>query len=200
MIEKNYLLYQSMTKRLKRVCVFLSLVLLIGPGCGWFHRSVQADHLSSSPDSSSSIQVISEDRLQRGGRLFIVPFKAGEGVEASEELEKISLMIVKGIGETLKLRSDRWEILSSERSAEAEIILRGHLTQFKKPSRLKKWIFREKNIVLGIEGRLTDPIDGQIILRFTYQKTAPQQNEDILSLDLKIGEEIGELILLKGKD
>ena len=53
------------------------------------------------PVGSVTGTVLDKDLLVQGGDIALVPFKAGPQAEATDELDRLSLMIIKGIKESL---------------------------------------------------------------------------------------------------
>lgn len=125
-----------------------------------------------------------------------MPFSAGPDVEASEDLQKISFMIVKGIVETFKEEKTDFQILEAADAKKANVVIRGHITQ-----RLKKAGFIKKSaMTLSAEGKLIDQKTGDYVLFFEAKKKAESSMEDERSLAEAIGREIGKFIITNYRD
>jgi len=140
-------------------------------------------------------KILDADRLRQGGKLVIVPFKAGAGVEANNDLDKISLMIVKGAAQAFKNQSPHFEILLSDNAQDADFVIEGHVTGIKKRSKMKKWMPGRHWRSVSVEGKMIDQTTGDTILIFKDKKETRKETEDHLQLGLGIGEDVGRFIL-----
>ena len=172
--------------------LFVSLIFL--PGCGWLN-SKQA---VVPPDVQflKVGKVIDAKRLRQGGKLLIVSFSAGAGVEATDQLDRVALMIVKGLADILKENSSPFEILDSNNAREAEIVMSGHVTAFsaKADSNLL-FLNGMKIYCLAVEGKIIDPASGEKILIFSDSKESRQKDEEAKDLGYRMGRDIGSFIL-----
>ena len=139
-------------------------------------------------------QIIDVPRLQQGTNIAIIPFKAGVGVEANEELDKIALMIVKGVADVFADdQESRFNILTAENSQEADFIIQGHITGVKGPSRVSRWILFKGQKTLDVDGKMVDAQTGETIAVFA-DKTETKE-ADYKELGYRIGKNIGLFIV-----
>lgn|SRR3989338_6819558 len=68
-------------------------------------------------------KVIQPDRLQKGGYLWIVPFSAGIAVEASDEVDRLAMMIIRGLTETFEQYQSNFKIIFNEDNQRGDFIL-----------------------------------------------------------------------------
>ncbi len=182
------------------MCVVFVLCGLAG--CAWFKGAGSAKTAQEqSAGTHRGIffirdgKVLDAQRVRAGGKLLIVPFTAGVGVEADVLLDKIALMIVKGMTEVLKDKAARFEVLVSENAQEADFVIRGHVTEMNKASRIRRWIPGNREISLEIEGEMTDAGNRETLLVFTHGIKARSDQEDYQQLGYRIGKDIGQFLL-----
>jgi len=144
-------------------------------------------------------QIINPQKLKEGGSLFIVPFKAGINVESNPELDKIALMIVSGISEILRDQNQNIELLDAGNAHNARFIMTGYVTELKKPSKMKKWVLRSKNITLSVKGKMVDNNSGDTVLIFTDNNNSSKAGLDHKKLGLAIGQDIGRFVTYGAK-
>ena len=89
-------------------------------------------------------RIVDVQRLQRKQSIAIVPFKAGVGVVASEESDKIALTIVKGISDAFAYdrsgKHKHFNILTAESSQKADLLIQGYITDMKSSSKISRWV------------------------------------------------------------
>ena len=133
--------------------------------------------------------------LRKGARVLIVPFKAGAGVPANENSDRIALMIVKGIADAFTESGSTLQVLGAENAHEADFVMTGHITEIAMPSKFDRWLFKTPRNAVGVEGRLTGAASKEIVLVFTdrIQEHSRKKNHDQLGYD--VGKDIGRFIL-----
>lgn len=179
----------------------LILLLCFCAGCAWIQGKEKsagipvADREALPTDFVAQGKVVNSQALGQGGRLLIVPFKAGAGVEANEELSRAALMIVKGVADVLQEKDSSFEILSGGNASTADFILQGHVIRQKTPSRLGRWILRDRKIRMEVEGRLFNARSRETVLLFTHLREGVTAGGDAKELGYAIGEDLGRFIL-----
>ena len=139
-------------------------------------------------------KIIQKDRLAEGGRLLIVPFNAGEGAAASDELDRLSLLIVKGISSVLGDGQSSFFLVFAGEADTADRLIQGHVVRMGTEG---GWIFWKRKKFIGVEGQLIDRTDHRVILEFSHYRETVQKDQPLDSLALLIGEVIGRF--LKGE-
>lgn len=181
-----------MYTRRKGLCGLLLLCLTAG--CVWVAPKDTAG-MKTHPLPQGQ-KILNAERLQKGGRMVVVPFRAGVGVEATDELDKIALMIVKGVADLLKKEGAHFEVMTGENADQADFLIQGHITHRAGASGLRRWILRSKTIELGIEAKMMDIATQQTILVFTQRKETTKKARDYRELGYEIGEDLGRFILI----
>lgn len=189
---------------------FISLILFVG--CAhvpFFGQSTLSSTVTESDSHRKQTlksghfegkrRIVDAQRLQQGQNLAIIPFKAGVGVEANEELDRVALMIVKGISDVFTDnrggKDDYFNILTAENSQKADLIIRGHITAIRRLSRVSRWALMKKEKSLDVDGKMTDARTGETVLIFADRAKTKKKTEDYKQLGYRIGKKIGRFIL-----
>ena len=186
----------SLVKR--NFCLIFIFVMLSLSGCSWFHhRSTISSASSEFNPYVKTGKIVDAQRLKAGGRVVIVPFKAGADVEADQELDKISLMIVKGFTDIVNSSGKQIKVDLDQELSKADFIVEGHITGFVKPSTLKRWMPMKSKLTLSVKGKMMDINSGKTLALFTDIQNSNSQNKDIRQLGLIIGQNIARFLLSK---
>ena len=140
-------------------------------------------------------KLLDVETLRRGGKIFIVPFKAGVNVTSDDELDKIALMMVKGIAEALMEKGATFDILGPDRALEADLIVTGYVTDLGRPSRFSRWMFKKPRVSLQVEGRIIQAASQKNVAVFTDEARADLREKDHQQLGYAIGEDIGRFVV-----
>ncbi len=176
----------------KKIISLLFLCLLVG-GCAWFKKEKSDAPVTQRHDESNKI--IDAARLKQGGTIFIVPFKAGPNVAATPQLDRIALMIVKGMAEQINQSQSPFRVLSAENKDYADFIIQGHITKLTEPQGLKKWPLGKKEKILAAMGYMIEQKTRKKILIFSQQKRSLSKGQGYEDLGLGIGSDLAESIL-----
>ncbi|MGE0267622.1 MAG: hypothetical protein AB7S78_04105 [Candidatus Omnitrophota bacterium] len=140
-------------------------------------------------------RMISPQKLQEGGKLLLVPFRAGGNVVATKELDKIAFRMMQGISIALEDNKPDFEILINLDQSQPDFLIDGYFTVKKESSDfLAKWFFRKKKYVLGVEGKLMDANSREVIAIFSDTMASNSPQEDFVYLGFRIGQNIGDFI------
>ena len=179
-----------------KVKVFLPLLacLFLLTSCSWFHKKNSNDNSFVSYIDIG--RIIDTDEIKKGGTIAVIPFKAGPDVIASDKLDKTSLMIVRGISETLESGSGQIFTFATAQQAEnADFFIEGHIISIQKPSRMKRWFLRKKYVELTVKGRLKSVHIDKTLLFFEdkvrMDKKKLKKIKDIDSAYKELGYEAG---------
>lgn len=178
-----------------RAFKYFSIFLIIFlSGCSWFKIKQTLP-----PESTQFVQtgrVLEPTILKRGGRIAIVPFTAGEKVEAGALSDRVSLMIVKGIADVFQQRSNNlFEVVTSENVKDVDFIFEGHLTDLKKASRVNKLLLKGSKIDLGLDGKIITRDDGITVAIFSDYRENTNKEIDHSQLGYIVGQDIARYIL-----
>ena len=178
--------------------LFIFLCVISLSGCGLFSKKSVSPARVIGPDGLAA-QIIDRDRLKAGGKLLLIPFSAGSGITASEELDRTSLTFVKGVLSTLQEESSPFQPLTASDASQAEVVLKGHIIEKSKSAKVKSWIGRSRK-TLAIEGKLVDKKSDRVILELKHRKTSRRKDETYNDLAAAIGVDIGKFLATGNTD
>lgn len=172
-------------------CVVICALLVLSPGCAGLKKERAVSSYSFDG------KVLDTDKLKAGGKIFLVPFSAGVGVEASEALDEAALMLIKGIYEELSATNSVLTVLTSEQGASPDFILRGHFIRWSSASAggIKRLLPGGPQRVIGIEGEVVERSTGKVLIHFSDIKEAVEKADDHRVLGFDIGKDVGRFIL-----
>ena len=144
-------------------------------------------------------RIISKQALEKGKNIAIVPFTAGVNVEASSELDKVALMIVKGVSDAFaddhSGKHDHFSVLTAEDSQAADLFVQGHIRSMKNPSRVKSCVLLKGQRALSVDGKIVDATTGESVMIFEDVQATNVKDEGHDQLGYRIGKNIGRFIL-----
>ena len=176
------------------VCFLLLLVVSTAMGCS-SHASVKAVHdlVGSSLDQ---VRIFQKEKLAQVGNLLVVPFSAGENVESSDELDRVSLMIVKGISDVLAAKDQPFKLMVREDAQKADFVIKGRIVQVQEQNNsIKPWQGKMHKFSLKVEGTILEVNSEEVLAKFALVKTAKDQKNSFEGLGYTTGEEIGQFLL-----
>jgi hypothetical protein len=187
---------------MRRWILFLNIFFLscLAAGCGWFSgKPTAAVSASIEPQAPVTFvrdgKVVDAQPLKEGGKIVVIPFKAGAGVEATDQLDQTALMLVKGIADLLRKEGVPFVVLTDENAVDADFIIQGHITKIKKPAFVNRWILLNGKIGLDVEGRMLEARSNRTILVFEHGKRARVREKDYKQLGYLVGEDIARFFL-----
>ncbi len=92
-----------------------------------------------------SLEITGEDfdvsKLQAGGKLAVIGFRAGPQAEANDFLDQISAMLQRGIEE--KLKGSTISVRLTDQVADADFVLEGYVEEFYTPGQFSRLVMRK---------------------------------------------------------
>lgn len=179
---------------MNRIFLLLSLIIF---SCGCFaHAPVKKINIQESiPQATGNI--IDFARLKAGGKLGILPFKAGPQAEANDTLDHLSALLVKGIQDSLQAGHVPFVITDSE--SKADFILEGYIEEYFTPGRFSKLILRKKKSRLSTSGEIWSKTNGLKVLTFASTSIIGQ-NSSVDDTAYHMGQAIGDYIVSQAKE
>jgi len=179
-----------------RILLIAVLIVIAISGCSFFQKK-ELDVAAEEVAYVNSGKVIEQAVLKKGGKLLIVPFSAGVNVAATNEMDKVALGIVKGIYDVVGGGKSSFEILNVDNASEAEVVIKGHITQMVAPKKgFTKWFkMGKKKKVLAAEGKMIAKDTGQIVLVFSHSRETKIKDQSLVDLGVLLGQDIGKFIL-----
>ena len=179
---------------MKRYPFLLVFLILFFAGCCCY----RAPKIVAAPEGSSlkEARVFQKEKLAKGGNILVVPFSAGEGVEASDALDHVSLMIVKGIAETLGPAGKPFKILVEQDAQSADFVVKGRIMQMEEKSHFHKpWQKKTETFKLAIEGSVLGVEPEEILAKFSQTKKKESSENSFQPMGYDLGVEIGRFLL-----
>lgn len=150
--------------------------------------------------ASMSGSVVDEALLLEGGDLALVPFKAGSKAEANDELDRLSMMVLKGIKESLDENDQNISLhVVNETEAKPQIVLEGYFEEYSKTNRVSRMMMHPNKSTLTLEGDLWLVSTGKRLLTFSIKKKFNPKKEKSMDIAYAMGKEIGRFIVSKSK-
>jgi len=170
----------------------LAIILFSSFGCGLFSRQV-----SQGVPQTVRGQVISAALIPPGANVLIVPFSPGPMVVASDEIEHISLRLVKGMSEEIENSSDL-KVLAGSRAQEAQVVIKGRIKRI--CAKKYFWFFgQERAASLMVEGEAISRPGGQPIAHFTATISRQDKGGNFEALAEQLGRDIGTFFAQIGR-
>jgi len=182
--------------------LFLLVLVLISSGCSLLkgkpkpaEPAVAFSTSSENPKPLQDIKILDKEKFSQGGKILVVPFSPGVNVAANDEFDRASLMIVKGIADSLNGEAGaRFTVLNAENAETADLILEGRIMSMKESGKLKKVVSFKDKKVLAVEGKMVDARSGAIVFHFTETQESINKKQDFIDLSSSIGQEIGKFL------
>lgn len=180
---------------MKRVYFFLLFILFVNSvGCSSHRRENVTQGAAISPLKQA--RVFQKDKFAKGGNILIVPFSAGANVSASDDLDHVSLMIVRGIADVLGSEEKPFKVLVRQDAQDADIVIKGRILQMDLKKNLKKpWAKRVRKLTLEIEGSVLAVEPEEILAKFSQIKKSKSKADSLESMGYVMGTEIGQFLL-----
>ncbi|MDP8264844.1 MAG: hypothetical protein P9M12_05120 [Candidatus Aceula lacicola] len=179
---------------MKRIIIFILLVLIVLPSmaCSMFRKRVP-EVVSDEQLLRFDGRILDAERLMRESGLLIVPFKAGAGVAATNDLDKLALFMAKAISDGFKNKDSNLRILTASESQDADLILKGYIVGVDDPKGFISKL-RKKESQLETQGQIIDIRTGKIIIDFSSSIYSKNRG-DLSDLAYQTGEAVANFIL-----
>ena len=168
------------------ICI-LSIFLL--SSCA--HKNVQKASVEPGKTAVSG-DIVNASRLNSGGKLGLAVFKAGPGAQSDEQLDQISLMLIKGINE--RLQEHQTSLIVTDDEDSADLILQGYVEEFFQPGKFDRWVKHKNRCRLSVSGEIWQRDTGTKVLTFASSQTIPLKAQH-LDIAYRMGQAIGDFIL-----
>lgn len=181
--------YVKIFLMINKSLLYIFLALLCG--CSWISKKPIVPKPIPKKLTENRVD---QESLRTGTYLAVTAFKAGPGVEANAELDKISSYIIKGIIDILTEKQSRLRVLVASEATTADFVIEGHITNLDKRNKFRSWILRSNKIELGIKAQLFDSKTGQKVLIFKHKQQRKEKNETHKDLGYRLGRTLGAFI------
>ena len=168
----------------------VTLVALLVVGCA-------NGQVNTAPQDAPSVTgiVLDTAELAQGGPMALAPFKAGPQAEANEELDRLSMMILKGIKDSLD--NQRTSLRVSEEDKQPRMVLEGYVQEFSRTTRLSRVLWRPDRDSIVLVGEIWLSSSGKRLLNFVARKKFNPKKERLMEVVYHMGRDIGDFIAAK---
>jgi hypothetical protein len=140
-------------------------------------------------------RVFQKEKLAKGGKVLVVPFSAGKNIEASDQLDHVALMIVKGIADTLA-SGEPFRILVEQDAQSADFVIKGRIVQMEQKTPFHMpWRKKTKKLTLKVEESVLGVENEEILAKFSQIKMLESPTDNFETLGYDIGTQIGRCLL-----
>ncbi|NTV28510.1 MAG: hypothetical protein HGA80_00320 [Candidatus Omnitrophica bacterium] len=146
----------------------LAACLLFG-GCLWSSKVIKSGQAS---EPGLSVEVLRPDILVKGGSLILEPFKAGPGAEATPELDRMALSIVKGAVDAMEGGSSRMYYKSPDSSGGADLLVEGHIEKVQAPGFVDGLLFKKEAVFL-VKADVRDVASREVVALVFGRRVVP---------------------------
>lgn len=178
--------------RLYRVYLLI-LVAVTSFSCS--HHAVDKKTVAVDSVPLQEARVIQPEKLASGGHLLVVPFTAGVGVAANEDLDRISLQIIRGIADTLEVQGSPFKLLVDADSQEADLVIKGRVTLLDQHKKIKALPGKVRIKSIRVEGSVLGVEDEALLAKFYETSKSNNQNDSFEAMGYRIGVAIGKFLL-----
>ena len=180
--------FSKMNKTVVFALVVFSLVL---SGC---FSSVPVKSSSSASSSRATGTVIKEAEFKKGGTLVILPFKAGVGAVANPQLDRVALMIVKGMIDYLAEQKTPFTVLSTEDQGRPQLVIEGYVNDFSQSGKMSRMIHGKKT-TLSVSGQMVVSGTHDRLFVFQHRRSMTDPKRDGLDVAYQTGQDLGRFIV-----
>lgn len=174
-----------------------AVLICVSAGCGFFKKKPpQSKDINR---LQVSYKIVDPVRLKQGGNILLIPLYAGEGVEATDKLERFSLMMIKGATELIDDDPSALRVLSSQKAQDADLLLEGQILKFDKPAGVQGLLPVQRKTHIKLEGDLREKTTKNILVHFHFDKVISHR-ESLEKVAYQIGQDLGRLILTSAQN
>jgi len=176
----------------KKFILILVCVLFVSSGC---FSSTPKKSSSASHSVNATGKIIKEKEFKEGGKLAILPFKAGVNAVASIQLDRVSMMVVKGMVDYLAQGNTPFTVLTTQDQGDPDFVIDGYINAFIQPGKVKRWVTHNKKTILSVEGYMENPVTKERILIVQHKRSIIDRNKDGLDLAYQTGQDLGRFLV-----
>lgn len=169
---------------------FLFIFILFG-GCASSKTEIVSDSLDSIPVITGS--VLNETAFQKGGTLVLDAFRAGQGAEANDDTDQLSLMMIKGIKDTLPGDNTRFTIQTGNQK-DPDCLLDGYIEDFGRDGHISHLKLRKNQVHLSVDGEIWLQETGEKIFLFNSTTVINLKTQNPKTVAYQIGVAIAHFI------
>lgn len=178
-----------------RILRQILLIVLITSFFGCFSSTPKNEKPTNFTLGIPTGKIIDRATFAKGGSVAILPFKAGEQATANPQLDRIALMIAKGVIDYLNEQRTPYRVLTTQDQGNPDMIIDGYIQDFKRPGTISRWVFRDKGTRLSVSGQMTLAKTKERVMVFQTAKTMVDPKKDGLDVAYQTGQDLGRFIV-----
>lgn len=137
--------------------------------------------------------MVQKDLLKQGGTVLLFPFIPGENVAADENVDRVSLRIIKGLAEVLKVSGAALTPVYSP-DADHRFIVKGRVQDIRWYKSWWPWGKRNQ-FVVKVSGQMVEARSGGVVLSFRHQRHGQVPQESVEGASQAIGEDLARFFI-----
>lgn len=169
------------------------LILCVGVFAGCFAHAPAKDTSKSKPAIAVNGNVLSHERLKQGGKVGLALFKAGPQAESNEQLDRLAIVLLKGMRDRLETAESR--LIITNNAEEADFIISGYIEEFTQPGKFQRVVMRKKKSNFAVSGEMWSRGSGQKVLVFSSLCTFTGKNPNVQGAVYDMGLSIGDFLI-----
>lgn len=182
--EKIYPLNGMLKKIIPPFCCLLLI------SCA--HKPVQK--ISVEPLTSATGTILNASILAKGGKLALMPFRAGPQAEANDELDRLSMAVLRGIKDSLDEQNTALHVITDESQGQPQMVLQGYVQEYSKTGHFSRIMRRSHRDRIVLEGEIWLEASGERLLNFSLQRAFDSKKNKPMDVAYAMGKSIGDFI------
>jgi hypothetical protein len=150
----------------------LAMITMTCAGCMWPFGGRRHALSSAGLNDGVSIEVLNAPVLHAVKKVYFMPLSAGADAEATQELDRLALVMVKGFAEAAS-RGAIFELVSGDDAVHADILIKGHVEEYKVRGHFKK------TVTLKVRADVRDARNDDVIALVYAQRVCPKKQRDL---------------------
>jgi hypothetical protein len=171
--------------------LLLCLVVLVfsASGCFWPFSSGKPSVVRASVDTGVSVEMLNVSALQKVKKIYFEPLSAGAQAEASDALDRLALMIIKGFSDASDARGGRFVLVSGDDVSSADVVIKGHIEELKVRGQFKKMA------LMKIRADVRSVSENEVLALIYAQREVKSKGKNVDQAAYSIGFSIAEKLL-----
>ena len=143
--------------------------------------------------------VINAQSFHKGGTLALSAFKPGPGAAANEQTDRLSLMLIKGIKESLSQHNTPF-MLADGNDNSPNFVMAGYIEDYAQSPGVSRHILRKNEAALSVDGEIWFQETGEKVFIFQGVTNINLKKEDPMAKAYQLGRAIGDAIIFYAKE
>lgn len=173
----------------------LTSILIVPFLAGCFSVVAKERPLTVSLTGTPTGKIVNKNIFIKDGTLAVLPFKAGEDAASDPQLDRMALMIAKGMIDYLNEQKAPFKVLTTQDQGNPQMVVEGYIEDLKRPGKFSRWVLRRNKTTLSVRGQMALVGNKDRVLIFQETKSMPDPKKDGLDIAYQTGQDLGRFIL-----